>query len=221
MTLYGGIILKRITSPEYLDNQNLVNAYMIRGERAFAEKAYGLKKQDMDAEENVRRAQNGVLAIVPSANFGRVAGLMADTGDESLDLYLRQVYLHWHQLMSYLDAKDAFGTRFMYPGPDELTAYEKDLIKKITEDRSGQVPDKYTPWMSFYRGQHFAEAMAYKPDLAFLDLTDLPAFTVPKPGFFQRLPSALLNIGILVFYNLVFFALAYFSFAACDPRRKG
>ena len=149
------------------------------------------------------------------------AGLLADTGEGPLDRYLRQVYTYWHQLMSYLDVKDAFGTRFMYPGSDELTAYEKDLIKKITEDHSGQVADQYTPWMSRYRGKYFAEAMAYKPALTFLDLTDLPAFTVPKPGFAQRLPSALLNIGILVFYNLLFFTLASFSFAACDPRRNG
>jgi ABC-type transport system involved in multi-copper enzyme maturation permease subunit len=221
MTLYGGTILKRITSPEYLYNQNLVNVYMIRAEREFAEKAYDLKKQDMDAELKIRRTQDAILAFVPSANFGRVAGLVADTADESLDLYLRGVNLYWHQLMSYLDAKDAFGTRFCYPGPEEPTAYEKDLIRKITEDRSGQVADKYTPWMSFYRGKYFAEAMAYKPTLTFLDLTDLPAFAMPKPGFFQRLPSLLPNIGILFFYNLLFFALAFFSFAACDPRRSG
>jgi ABC-type transport system involved in multi-copper enzyme maturation permease subunit len=221
MTLYGGIILKRITSPEFLDNQNLVNVSMIRAEKEFAEKAYGLKKKDMEAEEDIRRTQDGILAFVPSASYGRVAALMADTGDELLDRYLRQVYAYWHRLMSYLDAKDAFGTHFMYPGPNELTAHEKDLIKKITDDRSGQTPDQYTPWMSFYRGKYFAEAMAYKPALMFLDLTDLPAFTVPKPGFAQRLPSALLNIGILAFYNLARFVMAYFSFAACDPRRHG
>ncbi len=109
----------------------------------------------------------------------------------------------------------------MYPAPDELTAYEKDLIKKITEDSSGLPPDQSTPWMIFYRGKYFQEAMAYKPKLTFLDLTDLPAFAVPKPKFIQRLSSSLPNIGILIFYNLLFFTLAFFSFAACDPRRNG
>ncbi len=220
MTLYGGIILKRITSPEYLENQNLVNAFMIRSERELAEKTYELKKQDMDAEQRIRRGGNTLLAFVPSANFGRVAGLLADTADESLDLYLRRVYVYWQQLMSYLDAKDAFGTRFCYPGPDRLTAYEMNLIRKITEDSSGQVPDQYTPWMSFYRGKYFAEAMAYKPSLTFLDLSDLPEFTVPRPGLFLRIRSLLSNVGLLLFSNLLFFTLASFSFAAWDPRRS-
>lgn len=221
MMLYGGIILKRITAPEYLENQNLVNAFMIQRERELAKKAYDLKKQDIDAEQRIRRSQNAILAFVPSANFGRVAGLIADTEDESLDLYLRQVNLYWHQLMSYLDSKGAFGTRFCYPGPDQLTAYETTLIRKITEDQSGQVPDKFTSWMSFYRGKYFAEAMAYKPALTFLDLSDLPELTVPKPGFAQRLPSLLMNVGVLFFYNLLFFILAFFSFATYDPRRSG
>jgi ABC-type transport system involved in multi-copper enzyme maturation permease subunit len=221
MALYGGIILKRITSPEFLENQNLVNAFMMGAEREFADKAYDLKKQDMNAERKTQRAQDAILAFVPSANFGRIAGLLADTGDEALDRYLKGVNLYWHQLMGYLDNKDAFGTRFMYPGPNELTAYEKDLAKRITEDRSGQVPDKYTPWMSFYRGKYFAEAMAYKPALTFLGLSDLPEFNTPKPAFVERLPASLPNIGILFFYNLLFFTLAFFSFAACDPRRNG
>jgi hypothetical protein len=146
---------------------------------------------------------------------------MAGTGDESLDPYLDRVNFYWHLLMTYLDHKDAFGTRFCYPGPDQLTAYEKDLIRRISEDQSGQVPDQYTPWMSFYRGKYFQEAMAYKPVLTFLDLGDLPAFTVPRPGFAQRFQSLLFNVGVLFFYNLLFFTLAFFSFAAYDPRRSG
>jgi ABC-type transport system involved in multi-copper enzyme maturation permease subunit len=221
MTLYGGIILKRITTPEYLENQNLVNAIMMRAERDFAQKAYDLKRQDMDVEAGIRRAQYNALAFVPAASFSRVAGLLADTGDESLDRYLRRVNMYWHQLLAYLDAKNAFGARFCYPGPDDLTSYEKDLIKKITDDRSGQVADKYTPWMSRYTGKYFQEAIAYKPALTFLELADLPTFSVPEPGFAQKIRPALTNIGILFFYNLLFFALAYFSFAACDPRRTG
>jgi ABC-type transport system involved in multi-copper enzyme maturation permease subunit len=220
MGLYGGIILKRITAPEYLEDQVLVNSFMIQGEREFAQKAYDLKKQDMDAEENIRRIQNRILAFVPSTSFGRVAGLMADTGDESLELYLRQINMYWHQLMSYLDAKDAFGTKFCYPGPDTLTPYENELIRKITEDSSGQEANPNTPWMSRYNGKYYDEAMTYKPALTFLDLADLPAFTAPKSEFTQRLQSSLLNMGILFFYNLLFFTLAYYSFAAYDPRRS-
>jgi ABC-type transport system involved in multi-copper enzyme maturation permease subunit len=219
MMLYGGIILKRITSPEYIENQNLVTAYQVRVERDYAQKVYDLKTQDMAAEERIRLVQDRVLAFVPSVSFGRIAELMADTGDESLRRCLRQVSLYWHQLMDYLDRKGALGTRFCYPGPDELTAYEKDLIKKITEDRAGWTQMKGTPWAFFYRGKYYAEAMAYKPPLTFLELGDLPVLKASELEFATKLRSSLFNIAILGFYNILFFVLAYFSFASYDPRR--
>jgi len=219
MQLYGGIILSRITSPEYLDDQNQSTSYQIRVEREYAQKAYDLKNQDMAVEENIRRNQNRLLAFVPSASFGRIAELVADTGDEALKRCLRQIGLYWHQYMSYLDRKNAFGTRFCYPGPEELTPYEQELIKKITEDLSGRTVDTYQSWVIRYRGKYYDEAMKYRPKLTFLNLDDLPAFKSPELGLIDRLKPLLFNIGVLFFYNILFFVLAYFSFAGCDPRR--
>jgi ABC-type transport system involved in multi-copper enzyme maturation permease subunit len=219
MQLYGGIILKRITSPEFLEDQNITNSYMLRTEREYAQKVYNLKEQDMAVVENTRRAQNKLLAFVPSSSFGRIAELAADTGDESLKRYLRQINLYWHQYMSYLDQKNAFGTRFFYPGPDELTAYEKNLIKRITEDRSGLMNNMGVAWLVRYHGKFYDEAIRYKPQLTFLNLDDLPAFRAPEAEFAYRLKPSLFSIGILFFYNVLFFALTYFSFAKYDPRR--
>ena len=219
MMLYGGIILKRITSPEFLENQNLVTASQMHRESEYAQKVYDLKIKDMAVEEKIQSVQNSVLAFVPSASLGRIAEVAADSGDESLKRYLRQVRLYWHQLMDYLDAKGAYGTRFGYPGPDEQTPYEKALIKKITEDCSGWMQTKPPSTFHFYRGKYYAEAMAYKPALTFLDLRDLPALKTPEPEFAARVRPSLFNVGILVFYNILFFVLAYFSFASYDPRR--
>jgi ABC-type transport system involved in multi-copper enzyme maturation permease subunit len=219
MQRYGGIILSRISTPEYLENQNQVNTYMIRLERDYAQKAYDLKKQDMAVEDDIRRNKNRLLAFVPSGTFARIAEVTADTGDESLKLFLRQVDFYWHQYMHYLDQKNAFGTRFCYPGPDELTPYEKELIKKITEDRPGQIADKYTTWITHYTGRYLEEALKYKPALTFLNLDDLPALKAPDSGLLDKLKPSLFHIGILVFYNMLCFVLAYFSLSNYDPRR--
>jgi len=219
MMLYGGVIFKRITSPDYIYNQNLVTASQMRREIEYAQKVYDLKTQDMAAEEKIQSVQNSLLAFVPSENFGRIAEVAADTGDESLKRYLRQVSRYWHQLMDYLDVKGAYGTRFCYPGPDEQTPYEKELIKKITEDRAGWMQTKSPSQSHFYRGKYYAEAMAYKPALTFLDLGDLPAFKAPEPELAATLRPVLFNSVILAFYNILFFVLAYFSFANYDPRR--
>ena len=220
MQLYGGIILSRISSPEWIEDQNRTNAFMKKIERDYAQKVFDLKAQDMSVEGNIRRRQNELLAFIPSASFGGIAELLADTGDESLKRYLEQIVLYWHQYVSYLDQKNAYGTRFAYPGPDELTAYEKDLIKKISEDVSGQIERAGERWLSMYSGKYLDEALKYRPKLAFIDLNDLPAFKTPELGIIDRLKSSWFNLGILLFYNILFIALAYFSFANYDPRRR-
>jgi hypothetical protein len=196
MMLYGGIILRRITSPEYIENQNLTTAYQMKTEREYAQKAFDLKMQDVAIEERILHTQNRLLAFVPSASFGRIVELAAD----------------------YLEAKGAYGTRFCYPGPDEQTTYEKDLVRKITEDRAGWV-HKIDNVVTFYQGRYYNEAMSYKLALTFLDLRDLPVLKTSEPEFATRLRQSLFNIGILTFYNILLFVLAYFSFANCDPRR--
>jgi ABC-type transport system involved in multi-copper enzyme maturation permease subunit len=218
MMLYGGIILRRITSPEYIENQNLTTAYQMKTEREYAQKAFDLKMQDVAIEERILHTQNRLLAFVPSASFGRIVELAADTGDESMKRYLHQISVYWHQLMDYLEAKGAYGTRFCYPGPDEQTTYEKDLVRKITEDRAGWV-HKIDNVVTFYQGRYYNEAMSYKLALTFLDLRDLPVLKTSEPEFATRLRQSLFNIGILTFYNILLFVLAYFSFANCDPRR--
>jgi ABC-type transport system involved in multi-copper enzyme maturation permease subunit len=220
MQLYGGIILSRISSPEWIEDENRTFSYMKEIERDYAQKVYDLKAQDMAVEKNIRGRQNSLLAFVPSSNFGRIAEFVMDTGNESLERYLQQVNLYWHQYMSYLDQKNAFGKRFAYPGPDELATYEKELIKKISEDVSGLIPNEYETWISHYSGKYLDEALKYRPKLTFLDLNDLPAFKAPEPAFIDRLKGSLFNIGILLFYNVLFIAVAYFSFANYDPRRR-
>lgn len=223
MQLYGGVILNRISSPEGLENQNLATSIMVPIEEEYAQKVYDLKYKDMGAEERVRNRTQRLLAFVPSSNFGRIASLVADTGEDSASRYLRHVALYWHEYMRYLDEKDAFGLRFCYPGPDDQTPYEKDMIKKITDDFAALVRDKAVKWTgyyAFYRGRYFQEAVNYRPKLTFLNLEDLPAFESPELGMTERLRRSLPDIGILVFYNLLLFILAYFSFSVYDPRRS-
>ncbi len=222
MERYGGIILNRISSPEAIENQALITSIMNPLERGYARQLYDLKYKDIAAEEGIRNDIRRYLAFVPSENFGRAAGLMADTDEDSVGRYLRGVAGYWDQFMRYLDGKHAFGLRFAYPGPDAQTAYETAMVQKISDDFARLDKEKAVTWSgyySFYRGTFFEEAVKYRPQLTFLNLDDLPAFAAPKIGLAERWRDAWLNIVILVFYNLLFFLLAYFSFSCYDPRR--
>jgi len=216
--LYGGAIDNRIISPVARENRMLSASFQHPIEREYAQKVYDLKNKDMSIEEDIRNGARRLLAFVPSTNFSRIVELMADTGEDSLSRYLRHVALYWHEYMRYLDEKDAFGWRFTYPGPEEQTPYEKALIKKITDD-STELLKSSKRWWARYRGKYYDEAMNYRPKLTFLNLEDLPVIKSPDLGMTERLQGSLLNIVILVFYNLLFFILAYFSFSMCDPRR--
>jgi ABC-type transport system involved in multi-copper enzyme maturation permease subunit len=218
MQLYGGIILSRINSPEYLENQSLIWSIQIPIDREYAQKVYDLKNKDMSIEEQIRNDTQRLLAFIPSSNFGRIAVLMADTSEDSLSRYLRHVALYWHEYMRYLDEKGDFGKRLRYPGPEEQTPYEKALIKKISSDVAGLVEIKGSR-TSWYEGKYLEEAENYRPKLTFLNLEDLPAFKSPEIGITERLQGSLLNMAILLFYNLLLFILAYFSFSIYDPRR--
>lgn len=218
MQLYGGVIENRIISPAARENRMLGNSWSIPLEREYVQKVYDLKNKDMSIEEDIRNDTYKLLAVVPSSNFGRIAELVADTGEDSLSRYLRHVALYWHEYMRYLDEKDAFRWRFKYPGPEEQTPYEKALIEKITDD-STELLKSSKRWWARYQGKYLEEAMNYRPKLTFLNLEDLPAFKSPELGVTERLQGSLLNIVILVFYNLLFFVLAYFSFSIYDPRR--
>lgn len=217
MQLYGGTILSRISSPENLENQILSTSIGVPIEREYAQKVYDLKNTDMSTEEHIRNGTHRLLAFIPSSNFSRIAEFMADTGEDSLSRYLRHVALYWHQYMRYLDEKGAFGLRFMYPGPEEQTPYEKALVIKITDDSTELLKGKGRS--ALYQGKYFEEALNYRPKLTFLNLEDLPAFNSPELAMTERLQGNLLNIIILVFYNLLFFILAHFSFSGYDPRR--
>jgi ABC-type transport system involved in multi-copper enzyme maturation permease subunit len=217
MRLYGGIILNRISSPELLENEILWRSIRTPIEKEYTQKVYDLKNKDLNIEERIRNGTHRLLALIPSTNFSRIAELMADTGEDSLGRYLRHVALYWHEYMRYLDEKGAFGLRFTYPGPEEQTPYEKALIKKITDDSTELLKGKARSAM--YQGKYYDEALNYRPKLTFLNLEDLPAFKSPELGMTEGLQGNLLNIVIMVFYNLLFFVLTYFSFSIYDPRR--
>ncbi|MEZ4701891.1 MAG: ABC transporter permease subunit [Rhodothermales bacterium] len=57
-----------------------------------------------------------------------------------------------------------------------------------------------------------------QPEPEKIDINEVPAFTYAPPTFQETLPTAIWNIGLLLLYNVVFFAGAFFAFTRFDVR---
>jgi len=216
--LYKGqaTVLSRINPPETLEKQRLFTSIGTGLGREYALKVQGLLGQDLQNKERIRHNMNRLLAFNPSSGFDRTVELVADTGVESLYRFFQEINLYWHQYMRYMDKKDAFGIKYFFPGSEELTPYEKELIKKINEDPSWQTVRGRTV---SYTGKYLKEAMDYRPNIAYIKFDDMPSFRFQQYRLSDKLASSFFNIIILIFYNLSLLALAHYSFNRYDPRK--
>jgi ABC-type transport system involved in multi-copper enzyme maturation permease subunit len=214
---YRASVLSRINPPETLARTLFLASLRTSLEREYAVRIQELVDQDMQNKRRIRRNLNNLLAFNPSSNFEMVAELAADTGMDSLDRFFKQIVIYWHQYMNYMDGKDAFGLRYFYPGPKELTSYEQELLKKINEDPSRQIVKGRT---LRYTGKYLNEAVNYKPNITYIDLNDMPLFRFQPLGLANKTIDSFTNIIILLFSNLLFFILAHFSLNSYDPRKE-
>jgi ABC-type transport system involved in multi-copper enzyme maturation permease subunit len=213
---YQGFVLSRINPKRLLDNYAKIFSFQEGLSVEYARKIYEFKRTDLQTEARTRNIQNQILAFVPSSSFERTAELIGDTGEDSLNRYLQGIARYWDQYVRYLTDKNAFGLKYFFPGPEELTPYEEAMVRKINEDRAGLISvGRHVD----YRGKYLEEAMNYKPKVEFLNLGDMTRFTNPKITLVDKTKAALFNFSIMLFYNLFLFVLAHFSFNSYDPRR--
>lgn len=210
-----GFVLSRINPKRLLDNYAKTSSLSQGLSEDYAKKIYEFKRKDQQTEERIRNIQNRILAFVPSSSFERISELTAATGEDSLNRFLHNVARYWDQYVGYLSEKDAFGLKYFFPGPEKLTPYEEDMIRKISADRAGLIS---VGSHVDYRGKYLDEAMNYKPRIPFLNLDDMPRFIDSGQTLLEKMKASFINIFVLVLYNLGFFVLAHFSFNAYDPR---
>jgi len=213
---YQGYVLSRINPKRLVDYYKKITSLYQELNEDYAEKIYEFKRKDQQTEEQIRHVQNLILAFIPPPSFERISELTADTGEDSLNRFLHNTARYWDQYVGYLSEKDAFGLKYFFPGPEKLTPYEEDLVRKISDDRAGLIT---VGSHVDYRGKYLEEAMNYKPRIPFLNLDDMPRFIDSGQTLVQKIRDSFFNIVVLVLYNLGFFVLAHFSFNAYDPRQ--
>lgn len=176
----------------------------------YALKIYDLKRRDFHVKERIRRLRDIFLAFIPPSSFEEMAELVAGTGRNNLNLFFQQLTLYWHQYVRYLHEKDAYSLKYFFPGPEELTLEEREIISGMNE--------AFQKGPEMWKSEAHKRAANYNPQLSTLNLADLPVFQFQRPGFLKRIKMISFNMVILIFYNLVVLILAHLSFNRYDPR---
>jgi hypothetical protein len=180
----------------------------IREEHAL--KIYDLKRKDSQVKDKIRKSRDIFLAFIPPSSFEETAELVAGTGQNNLNLFFHQLTLYWHQYVRYLHEKDAFSLKYFFPGPEELTLEEREIISGTDE--------AFHKGQGWWRSEAYKRVTNYNPQLSTLNLADLPVFQFRKAEFLERIKTISFNALVLIFYNLLALILAHFSFNRYDPR---
>ncbi len=208
--MMGGGVFKRINPRETIEFYKGYYPLIEKIREEHALKIYDLKRKDFQVKEKIRIFQKIFLAFIPPSSFEETAELIAGTGQGNLKLFFQQLTLYWHQYVRYLHEKDAFSLKYFFPGPEELTLEEREIISEVNE------AFKKAP--GWWKSEAYKRAMNYNPQLTYLNLGDLPIFQFRKPDFLERIKTISFNALILIFYNLLVLIFAHFSFNRYDPR---
>lgn len=207
------IILDRINPEETIEFYKRYYQLREKIKEDYALKIYNLKRRDFESTERIRNFQNMFLTFFPSSNFERIVELLATTGQDTLKRFFLQLTLYWHHYVRYLHEKDAYSIKYFFPGPEELTQEEKELISGINEVRLKREG-------AWWGSETYKKARNYKSEIKYLNLNDMPVFSFNHQGLTERIKVVSFNIFILFLYNLLVFMLAHLSFIKYDPRTE-
>jgi ABC-type transport system involved in multi-copper enzyme maturation permease subunit len=213
------ILLARLNPPQTIAYYESLCSQTERLNEEYALKTHALRVQDLHIRQGIGRVRNLVLELSPPSCLERIMELETGTGQEDLDRFFTQVTQYWRQYVHYLDEENAFGLRYFYPYSGDLPPDEKTLVDELTQAVSER---GRTSWdVSAYQKIRAVISTLnerYKRDITPLDLGDMPTFTYQMRTFGERFRDWSMGLLILIFDNLLVFALAFFAFVRYDPR---
>ncbi|MGD2246499.1 MAG: ABC transporter permease [Candidatus Aminicenantes bacterium] len=201
-------ILKRINPQETLEFYKFFHEAREELMAEFAVRIHNLHDQDVQTAEKIYHIQDTILAFLPGSNFKHAAENIAGTDRKDYRRFFQQLIMYWHQYVQYLEDKDAFSLRYFYPYTEGFDAEELDFIQKLNRAQSWEARSKYNQELDRLNQKDFQH----------IQLNDMPVFRFRRPEVWEKIQVILFKLLVLIFLNLVFFVVAYYSFTGYDPR---
>ena len=161
-------------------------------------KLYQDYQRGLERQAGVARA---LSLISPSWSFYHAGTYVAYTGEAEYLRFLESADRYRSELITYMKNNGGLDSYLLFT---RKPVHEFPTARELLEIRKT-------------RGEEAVNEIAnYK--VAPLDLSGMPRFSVPGLNVFRMLSSALPELLILIFFNMIFFLLAWVTFLRADVR---
>ncbi len=144
--------------------------------------------------------------ISPAWIFNNISSIISGTSDTQYLSFLDQSLLYRQELIRYMRGKEALSSyRLIARKPPDSFLTHNELLRIRETGGAEAIENIIGP------GEGWDSVDP-------LNLSDIPRFYFVRPDLLQNLPEMLPGLGILLFFNVLFFSLAWVSFQKSDIR---
>ena len=168
----------------------------------YADKFWEIERQGIETLLQQKRLADNLSRISPISLYDSVISSFAGTDAASCQYFMDRSILHRKEVLEYLRAKtDNFSSSSFFTQCTEadMAVYQQYLDKKMSEENFEKWQEKKIAQMQL------------------LDLQDFPQFAY-TPNVMASFRRAITDLSVLVFINVLFFALSFLAFMRYDIR---
>lgn len=177
----------------------------------YADRFWGVKQSYFKNMQDQRRLADTLSRISPISLYERIMSTLAGTDIAVFQSFMDSVWRYRADVVGYVNSKtDKFSSSSFFTPctQNEVDEYEK-LMKQLKEVKSQAEAKRIVDANKERWEKKFAET----PNL---DLQDFPVFQ--PPDALRNIGRLVPDLGLLVFANVLFFAIAFTAFIRYDVR---
>ena len=180
----------------------------------YAEKEWRIEEARLGRLSRQMKLAKVLSSISPVTPFSSATAALAGTDIQSMDRFMEAARRYRRQFIGYLRSKDAFNSyRFFSDDTEEDRRWAEEFWRKLY---NGEI--KLPLSADIRQAIMERHERDLKDPSKKLRLDDMPVFVFRPEGTASRLERALLDLGILILFNLAFFLGAFASFLRYDVR---
>jgi ABC-type transport system involved in multi-copper enzyme maturation permease subunit len=182
----------------------------------YADKYWEVERSYLNSLSEQKNLADNLSRISPISLFESVMSTLAGTDMVAFQRFMDGVRTHRTKIVEYVRSKtEGFSSpSFFTPcTEEEMAEYEKSMVQFITQVKQGQNQAEIAR-LTQTMMEWVKKRMAETPNL---DLRDCPRFT-SMPGALGNLQRAIPDLVLLIFANVLFFAVAFAAFVRYDVR---
>lgn len=172
----------------------------------YEERIYNLYK-DYQAQLKKQVTTASIISMLsPSWIFTRASSSISGTGEENYLRFLDQAQTYRQEIIEYMKSKEALSSYKLITRKPVETFLTRDELIKIRDTQGmtelENIIGSGNVWTNAKR----------------LDFSDMPKFIFKQQSLSDSIISAIIEIFILIFLNILFFSLAWIGFLRADVR---